>query len=73
MTKIRSLRKQKGLSQVEMAKLTNLYPSNLSSIETGASKAGKKLQERIASALDVAASEIFDGLGWPLGIDTAIA
>ena len=64
--KIRGLRRQKGLSRVQFAKLLNVTPSNVSQIESGQRARTVAQLRGIASALDLS-TDVFeiDELGDP--------
>jgi len=57
---IYALRKGKGMRQSELASLTGLKQPNLSRIENGLVEPRRATLERIAKALDVDVSELFD-------------
>lgn len=66
MTIIKRRRLELGWTQVDLAKRVNQDPSNTSRLESGATKAGPGLRERVSTALGMEAEELFDGQGWPL-------
>ena len=57
--KMRELRKEKRLKQVELAEKVGVFQSELSEIETGVRKPNVYLAKRIARALGVSLDEIF--------------
>jgi putative transcriptional regulator len=57
--RIREVRKQKGLRQVDLAGKIGIFQSELSEIETGVRKPNVYLAKRIARALGVSLDEIF--------------
>ena len=56
--KMKILRLEKGLTQVELCRRTGIRPSTMSLIETGVISPGKHAQ-KIARALGVKVEEIF--------------
>jgi transcriptional regulator with XRE-family HTH domain len=52
MTKIKNLRKQKGLSQTEMSKIAGIVRARLSEIENGKGNPTQKTLKKIANALN---------------------
>ena len=57
--KIKSVRESKGITQLELARITRIAPTNLSSIETGKQYAYPGWRKRIAAALEVSEKELF--------------
>ncbi|MCA1243015.1 helix-turn-helix domain-containing protein [Stappia stellulata] len=57
--KVRYWRKQRGLSQEEFAHLAQLHPTYVSGIESGKRNPTIKIVARIASALQIKASNLF--------------
>lgn len=66
MTVIKKIRKQKGMSQADLARFANLFPSFVSKLESGKEKAGVKVQTRVEEALSTPREGLFDDNGWPL-------
>ena len=60
MNRIRRLRQQAGLSQVELARRIGCLQSTLSDIETGKTDPKQTRLEAIARALNVPVSELFE-------------
>lgn len=58
--KIRDLRKQKGLSQEELAFRSGLHRTYISDIERGSRNVSLKNIERIAKALGISSKVLFD-------------
>ena len=58
MSQVRSLRKEKGFSQRELAEKADISPGYLARIERGSLKAPIKALARIANALEVPIGEI---------------
>lgn len=58
--KIRDLRKQKGLSQEELAFKAGLHRTYISDIERGSRNVSLKNIEKIAKALGVSLKTLFD-------------
>ncbi len=58
--KIRDLRKQKGLSQEELAFRSGLHRTYISDIERGSRNVSLKNIEKIAKALGVSSKALFD-------------
>lgn len=65
-TQIRSVRIKNGLSQAEFARAVGIATTNACKLERARDKAGPKLRARVALALKVLESELFDADGWPL-------
>ena len=57
---VRRWRKERGLSQEELAARAELHPTYLSGIETGYRNPTVKIVGRIARALKVRPSQLFD-------------
>ena len=55
---LRSLRKQRGLSQEKLAELANLHDRHISFIERGLRKPSIVIVFQLAKALDIEASEL---------------
>lgn len=51
--KLKSLRKQKGLSQAKLANKLDVHPTYISSLERGLRNPSLKVIDRIASALEI--------------------
>jgi transcriptional regulator with XRE-family HTH domain len=56
-------RHNKGLTQVEVAKKAGLHPNTYAKIERGISKPAPSSIKKLARALDINSSKIFDLLG----------
>lgn len=65
-TKLRKLRLALGLSAADLARQSDTYCPLIYKLETGGEKAGPRVRPRVAAALGVAESELFDAQGWPL-------
>lgn len=61
--RIRNYRTQKGLSQEKLAELAGCHPTYIGQLERGEKNATLESVERIASAMDISLSELFDKLG----------
>ena len=61
--RIRNYRTQKGLSQEKLAELAGCHPTYIGQLERGEKNATLESVEKIASAMDVSLSELFDKLG----------
>ncbi len=61
--RIRSYRTQKGLSQEKLAELAGCHPTYIGQLERGEKNATLESVEKIASAMDISLSELFDKLG----------
>ena len=61
--RIRNYRTQKGLSQEKLAELAGCHPSYIGQLERGEKNATLESVEKIASAMDISLSELFDKLG----------
>ena len=59
MNRIRALRHQRGLTQVELARAAKCAQSSLSEIETGQANPTQGMLEAIALALHVSVSQLF--------------
>lgn len=62
MNNLKSARKSKGLSQFELAKLSNVTPSDISRLENNKIYAYPGWRKRIAKALGVEVEQIWKGL-----------
>lgn len=61
--RIRNYRTQRGLSQEKLAELAGCHPTYIGQLERGEKNATLESIEKIASALDISLSELFDKLG----------
>ena len=61
--RIRNYRTQKGLSQEKLAELASCHPTYIGQLERGEKNATLESVEKIASAMDISLSELFDKLG----------
>ena len=61
--RIRNYRTQKGLSQEKLAELAGCHPTYIGQLERGEKNAALESVEKIASAMDISLSELFDKLG----------
>ena len=61
--RIRSYRTKKGLSQEKLAELAGCHPTYIGQLERGEKNATLESVEKIASAMDISLSELFDKLG----------
>ena len=61
--RIRNYRTQKGLSQEKLAELAGSHPTYIGQLERGEKNATLESAEKIASAMDISLSELFDKLG----------
>ena len=59
--RLRSLRKQKNLSQTEQGKLAGLHYTHIDRFERGASRPSGDTLKRLADALDVSSDYLLDG------------
>lgn len=57
--RIRRLRKQKGLTQEQLAEKTHVSTTHIGLVETGKRRASLKTLQRIASALGVKLKDLF--------------
>lgn len=69
--RIRNYRTQKGLSQEKLAELAGCHPTYIGQLERGEKNATLESVEKIASAMDISLSELFDKLGKSGGDDIA--
>ena len=61
--RIRNYRTQKGLSQEKLAELAGCHPTYIGQLERGEKNDTLESVEKIASAMDISLSELFDKLG----------
>ncbi len=61
--RIRNYRTQKGLSQEQLAELAGCHSTYIGQLERGEKNATLESVEKIASAMDISLSELFDKLG----------
>lgn len=61
--RIRNYWVQKGLSQEKLAELAGCHPTYIGQLECGEKNATLESVEKIASAMDISLSELFDKLG----------
>ncbi len=61
--RIRNYRTQKGLSQEKLAELAGCHSTYIGQLERGEKNATLESVEKIASAMDISLSELFDKLG----------
>ena len=61
--RIRNYRTQIGLSQEKLAELAGCHPTYIGQLERGEKNATLESVEKIASAMDISLSELFDKLG----------
>ena len=61
--RIRNYRTDKGLSQEKLAEIAGCHPTYIGQIERGEKNATVESVEKIASALGVSLSELFEKLG----------
>ena len=61
--RIRNYRTQKRLSQEKLAELAGCHPTYIGQLERGEKNATLESVEKIASAMDISLSELFDKLG----------
>ncbi len=61
--RIRNYRTKKGLSQEKLAELAGCHPTYIGQLERGEKNATLESIEKIAAALDVSLSKLFDKLG----------
>lgn len=69
--RIRNYRTQKGLSQEKLAELAGCHPTYIGQLERGEKNATLESVEKIASAMDISLSELFDKLGKSGGYNIA--
>ena len=61
--RIRNYRTQKGLSQEKLAELAGCHPTYIGQLERGEKNATLESVEKIASAMDISLSALFDKVG----------
>jgi transcriptional regulator with XRE-family HTH domain len=59
--RLRTLRKQKNLSQTELGKLAGLHYTHIGRFERGTSRPSSDTLKRLADALDVSSDYLLDG------------
>jgi putative transcriptional regulator len=59
MNKIKEIRKKKNLTQLDLAKMTDIYPNDISQIEREQRKAFPGWRKRLSKALEVSEKELF--------------
>jgi transcriptional regulator with XRE-family HTH domain len=59
---LRRLRHQRGLSQERLAHAANLNTTHVAKIERGEREPGVRTVSKLATALEVSAAELFDGI-----------
>ena len=55
---IKTLRREKGINQLQLCKMINISQTSLSSIETGKSYPSKQTQDAVLKALEVTKSKL---------------
>ena len=61
--RVRSLRKQRGLSQETLSEMCDLHPTYIGQIERGEKNASLETIMRICKGLDVSPSDLFKNIG----------
>ena len=61
--RIRSYRTQLGLSQEKLAELSNYHPTYIGQLERGEKNATLESINRVATALNISLSKLFENLG----------
>lgn len=59
MNRLREFRKKNNLTQLDLSKLTDIYPNDISQIETGYRKAFPGWRKRLSEALEVEEEVLF--------------
>lgn len=59
---LKEIRAVRGISQLELSRLTRIAPSNISSLENGKQFPYPGWRKRIAKALEIPENEIFQGV-----------
>jgi len=57
--RLKKIRKEKGLTQLDLSKKTDIYPNNISQIENGKRIPFPGWKKRLAEALNVEEKELF--------------
>ncbi|WP_176544317.1 helix-turn-helix domain-containing protein [Priestia megaterium] len=65
MTFIEYLRKDKGMSQVQLSRELKINSTAIAQLEKGYRKSWPKLREQLSKILDVKEDVLFDEEGWP--------
>ena len=63
MNKVKGVREERGLTQVELARRIHIHPSNLSSIENGRVTPWPKAKRSLARVLKTPIAELFPSNG----------
>lgn len=69
MTKLEFIRREKGLSQRELARRIGINASAVVQIERRNRKSWPKLRKQLSNALETKEKELFDSDGWPTEIE----
>lgn len=59
---LRRIRRERGLSQERLAHIADLHTTHVAKIERGEREPGLRTVSKLARALGVSASELFDGI-----------
>lgn len=59
MNRVREFRNKKGLTQLELAEITEIYQNDISQIETGGRKVFPGWRKRLSEALEVEEEVLF--------------
>ncbi|MED5244973.1 helix-turn-helix transcriptional regulator [Priestia sp. LL-8] len=65
MTKLEYVRREAGLSQIELAKRIGINSTAIVQVERGHRKCWPKLRKQLAQILEVEEVNLFDEEGWP--------
>ena len=63
--RIRNYRTQRGLSQERLAELSGCHPTYIGQLERGEKNATLESVEKVAAALNISLSRLFENLGKP--------
>lgn len=69
MTRIEFLRRQAGLSQLELGRRLGINATAIVHMERGHRRSWPKLRQRLADYFEVAEEDLFDEHGWPLQVE----
>ncbi|OIJ16502.1 transcriptional regulator [Anaerobacillus alkalidiazotrophicus] len=69
MTLLEYLRKEMGMSQVQLSKKISVNPTAITQIERGNRKSWPKLRKQLSQVFGVDENLLFDSDGWPRKIN----
>jgi len=69
-TVLQKVLEARGWSVADLCRASNTYHTEVYRLQNGSGKAGRRLQQRLATALGVVPGDLFDEQGWPLPAQT---